>query len=423
MYMTVGQEKYLEVLRAALWAGLCGGSDSAARTDSTGNPTSASNEMNAPCAALDDEIRLLAKQQATAGLVCSTSDDPRCRQEMVRQIISHEKLNSALKGVTSLLNDNGINNVLLKGQGLASYYSQPMLRNCGDIDLYVGMKNYEKACRLLLDVAKKDAANDANAGKDAAVNDASNAPARDTANALSVSENNKHFTLSYHGVPVELHRVSAVPPTPLKAKIYRKYEASGLTRNLVPVEIDGRTVNTPEDTFNALYIFIHFFYHFLSFGIGLRQVCDWTMFLYKRGKFVDRAKLENMLDALGLMKPWKTFGVIAVDTLGLPAGEMPFYDPSYSRKAQKVLERIFVTGNFGKNKAWKKYSRASYFMKKTSSVYLHTVNAVATFLIFPKQATLAYISMLVEGFRQVFREKFNHPGKHGAAEEAEEATR
>lgn len=410
--MIVSQEKYLEVLRSALWAGLCGGSDSAARTDSTGNPTSASNEMNAPCAALDDEVLLLAKQQATTGLVCSTSDDPRCRQEMVRQIVSHEKLNSALKGVTSLLNDNGINNVLLKGQGLASYYSQPMLRNCGDIDIYVGKKNYAKASALLLDAAEKDAAKDNDtADKDAVKKDA------------SVIESRKHLTLSYHGVPVELHRISAVPPTPLKAKIYRKYEASGLTRNLVPVEIDGCKVNTPEDTFNALYIFIHFFYHFLSFGIGLRQVCDWTMFLYKRGKFVDRAKLENMLDALGLMKPWKTFGVIAVDTLGLPAGEMPFYDPSYSRKAQKVLERIFVTGNFGKNKAWKKYSRASYFMKKTSSVYLHTVNAVATFLIFPKQATLAYISMLVEGFRQVFREKFNHPGKHGAAEEAEEATR
>lgn len=92
MYMTVGQEKYLEVLRTALWAGLCGGFDSAARIDSTGNPTSASNEMNAPCAALDDEVLLIAKQQATTGLVCSTSDNPRCRQEMVRQVF-REKFN------------------------------------------------------------------------------------------------------------------------------------------------------------------------------------------------------------------------------------------------------------------------------------------------------------------------------------------
>lgn len=37
-----------------------------------------------------------------------------------------------------------------------------------------------------------------------------------------------------------------------------------------------------------------------------------------------------------------------MNTLGLPADEMPFYDPKYKKAAEKVLELIMLEGNFGK---------------------------------------------------------------------------
>ena len=67
-------------------------------------------------------------------------------QEMPLNIMAmHTTLNNTLILIVKTLRDNGIEPVLLKGQGLAQYYPEPLLRQCGDIDLYVGEENYEKA--------------------------------------------------------------------------------------------------------------------------------------------------------------------------------------------------------------------------------------------------------------------------------------
>ena len=58
---------------------------------------------------------------------------------------SHTLLNKTLVTVVKALRDNGIESVLLKGQALARNYPQPDLRQCGDIDLYVGCQNSVKA--------------------------------------------------------------------------------------------------------------------------------------------------------------------------------------------------------------------------------------------------------------------------------------
>ena len=55
-----------------------------------------------------------------------------------------------------------------------------------------------------------------------------------------------------------------------------------------------------------------------------------------------------MLDSLGLMKPWRVFGSLAVKYLGLPEEEMPFFAPRYDRKARRLLRLVLKEGNFGK---------------------------------------------------------------------------
>ena len=62
---------------------------------------------------------------------------------------SHLKLNKRARQVVQFLNEHEIPSVLLKGQGVAQNYIHPTSRTCGDIDLYVGKKNYEKTIALL----------------------------------------------------------------------------------------------------------------------------------------------------------------------------------------------------------------------------------------------------------------------------------
>jgi hypothetical protein len=71
-------------------------------------------------------------------------------QTVIRIEQSHELLNDRLIRIIALLQAEGIHPILLKGQGVAQNYPNPARRQCGDIDLYIGKKDYKKACGWLL---------------------------------------------------------------------------------------------------------------------------------------------------------------------------------------------------------------------------------------------------------------------------------
>lgn len=111
------------------------------------------------------KVLKLARQQACAGLVGDTmlmipqildtlpSDISVPLQEMPLDMMArYATANNALIVAVTALRKNGIDPVLLKGQGVSRHYPFPALREHGDIDLYVGVENYEKAYDALLPV-------------------------------------------------------------------------------------------------------------------------------------------------------------------------------------------------------------------------------------------------------------------------------
>ena len=64
----------------------------------------------------------------------------------------HSQMNMTLQLLVLTLRKAGVEPVLLKGQGLARNYPVPELRQCGDIDIYVGEENYEKAYDAILPI-------------------------------------------------------------------------------------------------------------------------------------------------------------------------------------------------------------------------------------------------------------------------------
>ena len=295
---------------------------------------------------------------------------------------THAMLNNALIQVVTLLNEAGIPSVLLKGQGIARNYPVPELRTCGDIDIYVGSENYLKACDVLGAVAtwKEDGV---------------------------PLENVKHYDIRIGKTTVEIHRFSDVNASKHYDRIYQKYSDEGLTDGLCVLDFAGVQVNTPSDSFNAYYIFNHLWHHFMTSGVGLRQFCDWMLFLHNHKDSIDRDKLRRIIEDMDLMKPWKAFGCFLVQVLGMSADEFPFYDEAQSGKVKKILRHVLEEGNFGHERELYKGRRGEgYFQRKVKSFALHTVRSLQLFVMFPSHIARQFGNTLKTGFSAVWKDKF-----------------
>lgn len=244
----------------------------------------------------------------------------------------HFVLNSTLIEVFGYLKQHGIRPILFKGQGLASLYPNPLLRQCGDIDIYIGPENYEKAKQVIEELVQEPA------------------------QLEEATESEKHYHIDYHSVTLELHRLAEVIYVPWRNKYYQRLTQHWLEEvEPATVNIQGTEVPVPPTQFNVMYVFYHLWHHFIRGGVGLRQICDWAMLLHRSYGQYDRNELEQDLKKCGLMRAWKTVGCLVVDRLGLPEQEFPFYDAALKSKAEACHELIQKGGNFGKySRDWKK---------------------------------------------------------------------
>ena len=307
--------------------------------------------------------------------------DEKLKAFVMANVATHNMLNGTLARVVNTLNEASIEYVLLKGQGLAKNYPVPELRACGDIDVYVGTKNYIKACELLRTIATWH-------------------------QEMSPMEDVKHYDIMIGKISVEIHRFSDVNASAHYDKIYQKYSDDGLSKNLRVLPIAGVPVNSPADDFNAYYVFNHLWHHFMTSGIGLRQFCDWMLFLHKHKADINLERLETILNEMDMMKPWQSFGCVLVDVLGMQAEDFPFYDKRKSGKVKGIMSLVIKEGNFGHEREfYKNRSTESYFKRKAKSLYYHTLRSIRLFGQFPSHSVRQYMSVVTTGIDNVLKDK------------------
>ena len=364
--MTRCQLQFLELLRSGLW----------------GKPA----DSSLFCGEVDwSAVVDMAKDQTVALLVADgySSLPPemqppkqvqfRIEAYRVKTAQAHITLNQALAELSRILSDNGIHHVLFKGQGLAQNYINPLSRVCGDIDLYVGQKNLEKAKSIVDGFGESD-------GKD--------------------TESGKHIHCKRDGVDFELHKIAESLELPLENWRYQAWTRRHLSENgeFEYFDIDGTKVKLPPTQFNVLYVFYHFLHHFQQGGIGLRQVCDWTRLLHTHAGEYDWGVLRKDLKAFGLTSAWRLFGQIAVDFLGLPEQEMPLYPGSAGRKAHLVMDEIFHFGNFGRKARASNSPRPKrYYSGKLHSFRNNLKSHFRLFKIFPLRTLVNVVAYTIRG--------------------------
>lgn len=328
----------------------------------------------------------LAKEQTVLALVANTilSDmelAARIPVELKNKLKSfvldnvriHAELNNTIALIVTHLKTYEITPVLLKGQGVARNYPIPELRQCGDIDLYVGTQNYLKTCEILSEISS-------------------------WTSDRNPENTTKHYDVKIGNVLIEIHKYSDVHVSKHYDLIYQRYSDEGLTSGLRPMDFTGITVYLPDDTFNAFFIFNHLWSHYIDCGVGLRHFCDWMMFLHNHKNTIDFYKLRKIIDEMDLIAPWQTMGVILVDYLGLSENEFPFYDKVFAAKASRVIKHVLKEGNFGHNRALlKARSGKTYMALKFQSLFAHIQHSAQLFFLFPSHIASHFLNTLCRG--------------------------
>ena len=334
------------------------------------------------------EVLETARRQTTLGLVCHAAlqceagrrlpdgNKTFLRKKLISLARTHQRINAMIARLVAALRDNGIEPVLMKGQGLAANYPIAELRQCGDIDLYVGKEKYDAACALV------------------------NVMAGETEAAKGYgTELNYHVVVD--GIIVEIHRLTSLFYYREMNAVYEPYSGKGMAVGGNSMMINGVNVWLPADTFNALFVFHHAYHHFILDGIGMRQLCDWVMLLHAKRETINREELSDMLRRLQLMDAWQVFGCIAVDWLGLPQDEMPFYDGKCRKRANRAVEMILKEGNFGMEWEMAKKHRQQIGLKRSlTTVFSIQIRQWRLLWVFPKIALHQYRVKMLGGVKK-----------------------
>lgn len=340
------------------------------------------------------KVMAIAKSQALMGLVSevmlmnpkineSLSDETKQKFRLLikSNIATYHKQKLSLARIVITMRENGVEPVLLKGLGLAEYYPVPELRQCGDIDIYVGKENYEKAYDALLPIVTE-------------------------IDKRSQIWEWMHFDAKLDKTMLEVHYKADYMRSRRKDKAYQSYMQKGLSENLHSLTFGDFTVMTPHKDFNAFYVFYHLWRHFSGSGIGLRQFCDWACFLHAHVGKLNLEYLNTIIRSTGLMKPWQVFGCFLVKELGLPEEDFPFYNPKYLHLNDKVRTYVMTDGNFGVNTGYSRVRKYSYLREKWISFRCHATRALRMFSIFPKHVIERQFYVIANGILQVFRDVY-----------------
>lgn len=295
---------------------------------------------------------------------------------------ANRRLDAVLAELEAGLRREGIEGILLKGQGVARAYLHPELRMCGDIDLYPGKGDaYLRCCEIVRSLGESEGRED---------------------------ESEKHFHFNRRGCSIEIHSHVMLAADPFVNRRLQRWTDEMLDdpSKLRHVEINGVEVNLPPVDFDAVFILQHIANHLLKGGIGLRQLCDWSRYLHVHAAEIDRARLGNNLRTLRLMNCWQLFGWLAVNRLGLPEAEMPFYSPRHEKRALRCLRIILRKGNFGHyDKAARRNLDINYILRKMQTCLIVIGQHAELLRVIPAEVLRHLPWYLLDGIKRLFTGK------------------
>ena len=227
----------------------------------------------------------------------------------------NKKLNEAAEHLTQIFKNGGLRCCVLKGQGIARLYPQPLRRQPGDIDLWVE-GGRERVLKFL----------------------------KDSSFGLGHVVIHHVDVRIIDGVETEIHFIPVYAFNPFIH--YRLQRFFRLHSDDQFSNIDKELgFAYPTLRFNAVYILAHIYMHFLYEGIGLRQIVDYYYVLKNlddEGRTLATSDIKNV----GLLKFAGAVMFVLQRVCGMDVNSL--VTKPDEKRGRLLLDEIMVSGNFGK---------------------------------------------------------------------------
>lgn len=250
----------------------------------------------------------------------------------------NSKMNALLKRLAGHLEARGVAAVLQKGQGVAMMYPEPLLRECGDIDLYFPDMKDVAAVEEFVGAAGKN-----------------------------MPDGSVEFVAD--GIVIECHgRLVDIYAPSKKRYVHSLIETVGYEKVPVGTGEDGAVVYVPGPEINLLMLSAHIMKHAVGVGIGLRQLCDFAVACRHYGERVEAERMREIYEKAGIGK-WAELldaflaGWIYDDGCGNSGTETP----PKAKKSGILLEIILKGGNFGAFTEGRENASGSVAVRKWST--------------------------------------------------------
>lgn len=290
------------------------------KSNLSGNPTP--NDWN--------EIYQLAKRQTLLGVLFGAIDKLPKEQRPSRPLLmkwfavtevireQNKQVNADAVKMCDTVRNDGLRCVVLKGQGIATYYPEPSLRAPGDIDLWIegGSKKVINYLRTKSEVR------------------------------------NIFYTHAEYDAPVltevEVHHHPTYLYNPLYLKRLNQYfaEQDELFENAIELVDGSGRIFVPTVEFNRYYILQHIYRHYFGEGIGLRQLLDYYYVLMRGGTEESKRRTMNLFRQTGMEKFVGAAMWVMQEVFGLE--EKYLLCKPHIKAGKQLLHEVMIAGNFGR---------------------------------------------------------------------------
>lgn len=280
------------------------------------------------------ELFELAKKQALVGVLFSgverLPEEQRPPKDvllkwyaLVQKIEERNRvLNRQVVAVSERFMRDGFCSCIMKGQGNAALYSNPLRRQSGDIDIWLdgGRKKIMKYIKPICPSGEVRYHHvDFPVVKDVSIE--------------------VHFTPSYLHNPLCNRRLQR----------WFKRESAKQFTNKIDVK-DVGVFNLPTLEFNIIYQLVHIFNHLFDEGIGLRQMMDYYLICSCRSRddYELRIMNDEVIELLKSLKLYKFAGAVMWvlgEVFGLER-DLMYVEPD-EKEGRFLLDEIMLAGNFG----------------------------------------------------------------------------
>jgi len=236
--------------------------------------------------------------------------------EMIRQ--RNLVLNKRSTEIQQTFTKAGFRSCILKGQGNARMYPNPVSRMPGDIDVWVD-------------------------GERSAINEFVDGLVEEAHKGY------KDVAFHFNDVEVEAHYFPTYLNSFSKNKRLQRYIEENRDRQFTNVtELDGGgRIYVPTDDFNVVYQMCHLYHHFFCEGIGLRHFVDYYFLLKRLSENGDaRRNAAQQFQELGMIRFVAGVMWIEKEILGLCSDCLLV--PVDEKTGKLILKEIMEYGNFNK---------------------------------------------------------------------------